>query len=80
MTFKGAQGTPPPSGVEFSLISCSFQEILIKSYMGAPRGLAPILGEILDPPLVLSPNIWNKASVTRTQKGILTYTSYILYK
>ena len=50
---RGAQGTRAPLGTKFSLISCSFQEILIKLYPSAPppEGWRPLLGEILDPPL-----------------------------
>ena len=48
---KGAQETPPP--VQILSISCSFWEILAKSYVGAPPGSwRPLLGEILDPPLM----------------------------
>ena len=40
----GTQGTPP--GTKFSLISCSFREILIKLYPGAPPGVgAPSSGK-----------------------------------
>ena len=42
----------PPLGVHILSISCSFWGNLAKSYVGAPPGeLAPLLGEILDPPL-----------------------------
>ena len=42
----------PPLGVQILSISCSFWEILAKSYVGAPPGSwRPLLGEILDPPL-----------------------------
>ena len=42
-----------PPGVQILSISCSFLENLAKSYVGAPppEELAPLLGEILDPPL-----------------------------
>ena len=43
---RGAQGRRPLPGVQFLLISCSFWEILAKSFVGAP-----LPGEILDPPL-----------------------------
>ena len=45
--------TPPP-GVQILSISCSFWENLAKSYVGAPplKSWRPLLGEILDPPLV----------------------------
>ena len=49
----GAGHVPPPPGVQILLISCSFWEILAKSYVGAPPGSwRPLLGEILDPPLI----------------------------
>ena len=49
----GRRGRAPPLGTEFSLISCSFRGILIKSYPGAPpESWRPLLGEILDPPLL----------------------------
>ena len=42
-----------PLGVQILSISCSFRENLAKSHVGAPRGSwRPLLGEILDPPLV----------------------------
>ena len=48
----GAQGTRAPR-VQILSTSCSLWEILAKSYVGAPRGgLAPLLGEILDLPLI----------------------------
>ena len=42
-----------PLGVQILSILCIFGENLAKSYVGTPlpRGLAPHLGEILDPPL-----------------------------
>ena len=44
---------PPPPGVKILSISCSFWKILAKSYVGAPLGSwRPLLGEILDPPLI----------------------------
>ena len=41
-------------GVQILLISCSFRENLAKLYVGAPlpQSLSPLLGEILDPPLL----------------------------
>ena len=43
--------TPP--GVQILSISCSFWENLAKSYVGAPlESWRPLLGEILDPPLL----------------------------
>ena len=43
----------PPLGVQILSISCSFWENLAKSYVGAPpESWRPLLGEILDPPLV----------------------------
>ena len=54
----GAQGAPPPPlGAQILSISCSFRENLAKSYVGAPPPpppgeLAPLPGEILDPPLI----------------------------
>ena len=42
----------PLPGVQILSISCSFWEILAKSYVGAPlESWHPHLGEILDPPL-----------------------------
>ena len=43
----------PPPGVQILSISCSFWEILAKSYVGAPPpgSWRPLLGEILDQPL-----------------------------
>ena len=39
---EGAGDAPPPLGVQILSISCSFWEILAKSYVGAPAGeLAP---------------------------------------
>ena len=44
--------TPP--GAQILSISCSFWENLTKTYVGAPLGSwRPILGEILDLPLIL---------------------------
>ena len=44
-----------PLGVQILLISCSFWEILAKSYVSAPLGSwHPLLGEILDPPLKMT--------------------------
>ena len=51
---KGMVGSGGSKGprAKFSLISCSFWDILIKSYPGAtPEGWRP-LTKILDPPLV----------------------------
>ena len=50
---RGARGTPPCE-VQILSISCSFWEILTKLYVGAPPpgSWRPLLGEILDPPLV----------------------------
>ena len=45
---------PSPPGDQILSISCSFKEILAKSYVGAPlppESWRPLLGEILDPPL-----------------------------
>ena len=54
--FRGVPGELPPPGAQILSISCSFQEHLAKSYVGAPWGVdAPPLGgggEILDPPLI----------------------------
>ena len=48
----GRKGRMPPPGPNSS-ISCSFWEILAKSYVGAPPGSwRPLLGEILDQPLL----------------------------
>ena len=45
--------TRAPPGAQILSISCSFWEILAKSYVGAPplESWRPLLGEILDPPL-----------------------------
>ena len=49
---RGARGMRTPL-VQILSISCSFWENLAKSYVGAPLGSwRPLLGEILDPPLV----------------------------
>ena len=46
----GARDAPPP--VQILSISCTFWEILAKSYIDTPLGSwRPLLGEILDPPL-----------------------------
>ena len=42
---RGAQGTHSPLGTEFSLISCSFREILIKLYPSTPEGWASSSGK-----------------------------------
>ena len=49
----GAQGARAPPGTQILSISCSFQENLAKSYVGAPPppGSWRPPGEILDPPL-----------------------------
>ena len=45
---------PPP--VQILSISCSFRENLAKSYVGVPpESWCPLLGEILDPPLLILP-------------------------
>ena len=52
---RGARGTRPPTRgwVQILSISCSFWEILAKSYVGTPaESWRPHLWEILDPPLV----------------------------
>ena len=50
---RGARGRRAPLGVQILSISCSFWKILAKSYVGAPLGSwCPLLGEILDPPLL----------------------------
>ena len=48
---RGRERRAPP--VQILSISCSFWEILAKSYVGAPLlgSWRPLLGEILDPPL-----------------------------
>ena len=53
---RGAQGTHAPCPrVQILSISCSFWEILAKSYVGPPpEGWCPNLGEIQDPPLHLT--------------------------
>ena len=50
---RGGAGDAPPPGVQILSISCSFWEILAKSYVSAPPlgSWHPLLGEILDPPL-----------------------------
>ena len=51
---EGAKNARPPLEVPILSISCSFWEILAKSYVGTgvpPGGLEPHLGEILDLPL-----------------------------
>ena len=55
---RGARPSPPsPVEAQILSISCSFWENLAKSYVGAPPhpsgSWRPILGEILDPPLIL---------------------------
>ena len=48
--------THAPPQVQILSISCSFWENLAKSYVGAPlESWRPLLGEILDPPLVADP-------------------------
>ena len=50
---RGARGTRAPLGVQILSISCSFWENVAKLYVGAPPGSwRPLLGEILDPPLM----------------------------
>ena len=50
---KGGAGDARPPGVQILSFSCSFWEILAKSYVGPPpRGVGALLGEILDPPLI----------------------------
>ena len=52
---RRGRAPPTPPGVQIRSISCSFWEILAKSYVGTPPGSwRPLLGEILDPPLVRS--------------------------
>ena len=50
----GAGDARPLLGVQILSISCTFWEILAKSYVGAPPpgSWRPLLGEILDPPLL----------------------------
>ena len=65
---------PPPLGAEFSLISCSFWEILIKSYLGAPpERWRPLLGEILDPPLVITNMRQLKLSTNSTTLRLMNF-------
>ena len=51
---RGREGRAPPK-VQILSILCSFWEILVKSYVGAPPpgGWRPDVGEILDPPLIV---------------------------
>ena len=50
----GSKGGARDAPVQIPSISCSFWENLAKSYVGAPPGSwRPLLGEILDPPLVV---------------------------
>ena len=51
----GARDICPP--VEILSISCSFWKHLAKSYVAPPPGLAPRLGEILDPSLHAQVNV-----------------------
>ena len=54
---REARGTRAPLGAQILSISCSFWEILAKSYVGPPLGSwRPLLREILDPPLHLNQN------------------------
>ena len=54
----GCEGCAPSLGVQILSISCSFWENLANSYVGPPLGsLRPLLGEILDPPLMW---IWSR--------------------
>ena len=50
---KGSRGMHPPV-VQILSISCSFWPNLAKSYVGTPGSWRPLLGEILDPQLVLA--------------------------
>ena len=47
-----------PPRVQILSISCSLWEILAKSYVGAPWSWRPLLGEILDPPLISVKNLF----------------------
>ena len=47
---RGGEGRPP---VQILLNSCSFWEILAKMLTPPPGEFAPLLGEILDPPLLI---------------------------
>ena len=65
----GARDACPPLGVQILSISYSFWDILAKWYVGAPPGSwHPLLGEILDPPL-----IWTDCSVTWSGLIVLSY-------
>ena len=64
---RGREGRAPPLGVQILSISCSFWENLANSYVGAPPSWRPLLGEILDPPLLA---LW----VLTTQEYPTTYT------
>ena len=54
MRDKGLISGGSKGGVQILSISCNFWENLAKSYVGAPLGSwHPLLGEILDPPLLI---------------------------
>ena len=88
---RGARGTRAPPGVQILSISCSFWGNLAKSYVGAPPGSwRPLLGKILDPPLVInhvhiqnssSSNTINSTRIqnrkTQMTKGLFTPTDSI---
>ena len=74
---KGARGTrPPPLGSKFFQFHAVFGKIWQNCMLAPtpPRGVGPpLLGEILDPPLIMSKNPPN---MSQTSDSIITHKIY----
>ena len=75
---KGARGTRAILGAQTLSISCGLWENLAKSYVGAPLGSwRPLLGEILDQPLVMTDVSGPYSSVSAILISLLSITTLI---